>query len=199
MPSLRKVLLLNKFSDCYDGFENQDLRRILSNKTWMLIFHFLKRKNNEGGSRMRDFKVRKQNKRWGISLADVGTLMKSENLDRAIDAASSEFACRPEVFSQTFRFLRYHGFDATFHAGEDYYDIADGLRAIDEAINFLQLRSGDRLGHALALGIDAEKYYVSRHNNTALPTQWMLDNVVWLLMKSRQAGFRWIARQNGFL
>lgn len=151
---------------------------------WILIFHFLKRKDRRYNGHMRNLGVRGNNKRDSIALS--GSRDVSEHL--AIDAASSEFACRPEVYGQAFRFLRHFGFNATYHAGEDFYDIADGLRAIDETINFLEYKASDRIGHALALGIDASKYYNSRHNAIALPKQWMLDNVVWLLMKSKEYG-----------
>ena len=88
-----------------------------------------------------------------------------------IDAASGEIGCRPEVFAQAFRYLKNHRYSvktmegikklpqlrATYHVGEDFLDVADGLRAIDEVINFLNLSYGDRLGHALALGIDVKR------------------------------------------
>ena len=102
-----------------------------------------------------------------------------------IDAASSEFNCRPEVFGQAFRYLRHFGLKATFHAGEDFYDLADGIRAIDEAITFLRLASGDRLGHALAMGIESEEYYTSRNNRIPIPAQWLLDNIVWLYCRGK--------------
>ena len=91
---------------------------------------------------------------------------------KGIDAASPEIWCRPEVFAQAFRFLKNHWVEsgrfpfaetecstllATYHVGEDFLDILDGLRAIDEAILFLNLRCGDRLGHALALGVDIDE------------------------------------------
>lgn len=41
----------------------------------------------------------------------------------------------------------------TYHTGEDFLDIVDGLRAIDEALLFLQMEKGERLGHAMALGV----------------------------------------------
>nr|MDE7381408.1 hypothetical protein [Muribaculaceae bacterium] len=103
---------------------------------------------------------------------------------KGIDAASSEFNCRPEVFGQAFRFLKSSGLKATFHAGEDFYDIADGLRAIDEAVTFLGMTSGDRIGHAIAMGVDARKFYSKRENHVIVPAQWMLDNVAWLLFRS---------------
>lgn len=118
-----------------------------------------------------------------------------------IDAASSEFNCRPEVFAPIFRQLKciihnsdlkylYHLGDIqlgrTYHVGEDYYDVVDGLRAIDECISFMNFGSGDRLGHAVALGIDAKEYYRSRNYKIVLPKQILLDNAVWLLMKMEE-------------
>jgi len=115
-----------------------------------------------------------------------------------IDAASSEFNARPEVFAQAFRFLKnfrnkgrfdllkdfeLHELKATFHAGEDFYDIVDGLRTIDEAIKFLNLGEGDRIGHALALGVSPKDYYQSKGNTLSLPKQWHLDNISWLISR----------------
>lgn len=171
---------------------------------WSLIFHFLKHPDNfqadavgEGGvdeeTPIRDSSLRKDIRTQSVVLRH---LLKMEEWQRAeysftqrfkgIDAASSEIGCRPEIFAQAFRYLKAAGYAATFHVGEDFYDLADGLRAIDEAITFLGLEAGDRLGHALALGVDASDFYAERHNYIALPIQWMLDNVVWLYFKSRE-------------
>lgn len=70
----------------------------------------------------------------------------------------------------------------TYHVGEDFFDITDGLRAIDEAVTFLELRRGDRIGHGVALGIDVETWY-QRHPVLALPLQNRLDNLAWLLYR----------------
>lgn len=59
-------------------------------------------------------------------------------------------------------------------------DILDGLRAIDEAVLFLGLNCGDRLGHALALGIDVDEWYASKENQLSVSVQDYLDNIVWL-------------------
>jgi hypothetical protein len=40
------------------------------------------------------------------------------------------------------------------HAGEDFVHLLTGLRRLDDTVNYLQLEEGDRLGHALSLGID---------------------------------------------
>ena len=92
-----------------------------------------------------------------------------------IDAASREHTTPPEVFAPVFNYIRgsieisrisfenkinienYKAppkhFQFTFHVGEDFRDILTGMRNIVEATIFLGLKKGDRLGHALALGL----------------------------------------------
>lgn len=125
---------------------------------------------------------------------------------RGIDAASHEIGCRPETFATAFRYLRnfspqnfyspspitttryWPRLNATYHAGEDFLDLADGMRAIDEAVCFLDLRRGDRLGHALALGTQPQQYYRVKENYLYLPRQDLLDDIVWLLFRSLEWG-----------
>lgn len=113
-----------------------------------------------------------------------------------IDAANSEIYARPEVFAQAFRFLRdtpvfYDGshtknLGMTYHVGEDFLSIIDGLRAIDEVLHFLRFRRGDRLGHALALCVDPVQYLHTRHNMLLLPKMLVLDDIAWGLNKSEE-------------
>lgn len=44
----------------------------------------------------------------------------------------------------------------TIHAGEDFVDPVTGLREVWEAIDYLDLQPGDRIGHALVLALRAE-------------------------------------------
>lgn len=74
----------------------------------------------------------------------------------------------------------------TYHVGEDFLDIIDGLRAIDEAMCFLNMRCGDRLGHALALGVDPQEWYDSKSGYILIPQMDYLDNLVWLYAKIRK-------------
>lgn len=118
-----------------------------------------------------------------------------------IDACSAEIGCRPEVFTPAFRRLSHHqapqlflqertpeNLQVTYHVGEDFLDVADGLRAIDEAITFLDLIQGSRIGHALALGIDADEWYNRKSFRIILPRQDLLDNCVWMYCKLSKAG-----------
>lgn len=103
-----------------------------------------------------------------------------------IDAASSEFNCRPEVFAPIFRYARFQGLsNQTFHAGEDFYDLLDGIRTIDETIFYMGFTLGCRIGHGLALGMPAAKYYKNRHNTMVIPKQILLDNLVWLKYRAK--------------
>ena len=113
-----------------------------------------------------------------------------------IDAASSEIGVRPEVFAQAYRYLKRYSYEDedvmirstarnplgfTYHVGEDYLDIADGLRAVDEVMKFLRFGRGDRLGHSLVLGVNAEEYYKKKKCRIVLCKHDYLDNIVWLL------------------
>lgn len=111
-----------------------------------------------------------------------------------IDACSQEIGCRPEVFAPAFRFLADHVVSGmpdsevsqlkiTYHVGEDFLDVADGLRAVDEAVHFLNLQCGDRIGHGTVLGIDVHKWYKFKFNTIVLSQQDYLDNVVWMYHK----------------
>jgi hypothetical protein len=46
----------------------------------------------------------------------------------------------------------------TIHAGEDFVHLLSGLRQVDEAVEGFELRSGDRIGHGIALGVDARDW-----------------------------------------
>lgn len=148
--------------------------------------------------RPRNYNQRQNNKMYSKTIAHV--LSKNNNLRkriRGIDTCSFEILCRPEVFAVDYRFLReYSSIDdniislkskkvflylgRTYHAGEDFYDIVDGLRTIDEVIRFLDFANGDRLGHAIALGINPIEHYNYKCNKVILPKQEALDNFIWL-------------------
>lgn len=162
------------------------------------IFHFIKLPEKQPTSDCRHFTLRQTVKRQAQAIYDYRNNPEQGEgnvhvADRAvgIDAANSEIACRPEVFAQAFRFLRHHtikhpelhrpqDLGVTYHVGEDFMDVVDGLRAVTEAIMFLNLRKGDRIGHGLVLGVDVEEYYKARNYTIAISLQMMMDNMAWL-------------------
>ena len=160
-----------------------------------LVVHFLKTKDtNKRDSSYRHYQLRKNLHEQMLEV--IRNAQRNEYaherktpLLMGIDAAGGELNCRPEVFAPYFRWARLKGLgNMTFHAGEDFYDIIDGLRSIDETIMFMEYERGCRIGHGLALGVDARKYYANRHYRAIMPKQYMLDNCVWLLYKSKEQG-----------
>ncbi|MFW6012515.1 MAG: hypothetical protein ACOC92_02270, partial [bacterium] len=67
---------------------------------------------------------------------------------------------------------------STIHAGEDFIHLSTGLRQIDQSIDRFQLGSGDRIGHAIALGVDAQEW-AARAGRLAMPREDRLFDLVW--------------------
>ena len=107
-----------------------------------------------------------------------------------IDFTGSDRMARPEVFAPLVIFARamkpkpFRQF--TYHAGEDFFDLMDGLRTIDEILTLLKWDGHCRLGHCLALGMAPAAYYESRGRNVIAPRQVLLDNLVWFVGKMKE-------------
>jgi hypothetical protein len=112
-------------------------------------------------------------------------------LIRGFDVAGNENELPIEVFAPSLRVLRASKHETktifekrlrkpflTVHAGEDFNHILSGLRSIDETVEFCDFVAGDRLGHALALGIDVYAW-AKRQAHVFLPISEHLDNLVW--------------------
>lgn len=181
---------------------------------YFYVFHFIKGPDplpkdvHELVIACRHEAKRKEIKKQAVALAQALSIYPNfSRRIRGIDAASSEIGCPPEVFAQAYRFLR--NFSAktyaipsilhppsmprlglTYHAGEDFLDIASGLRSIDEAVTLLKLQRGDRIGHALCLGIEPTAYYDGKHQHILVTKQDRLDDLVWLLFRSRELDVR---------
>ena len=131
----------------------------------------------------------------------MNVCLRREKRLRGIDACAQEIGCRPEVFGSVFRELREHVVSlenetgvgqlrVTYHVGEDFLDLADGLRAIDEAMKFLNMGSGDRFGHATALGLSVDKWYERKNRYIQIKAQDYLDNIVWVYNKILEYGLQ---------
>ena len=195
------------------GFDPETDLDLLRDASWFYVFHYFKvpddRKLHPEKFALpvcRHARHRALIARQTRGLADA--LRESpyfRSRVRGIDSASEEVFCRPEVFAGAFRFIdsiqknwsltdtgllssnpvRIH---KTYHAGEDFLDIASGLRAIDEAIRFLHLEPGSRIGHALALGVDPEIHYITKHQEIITTRQDRLDDLVWILYRGKELG-----------
>lgn len=169
------------------------------------IYHFIKAADKTKTHLLemvpRHYALREKVKRQAKAIYNYRNFNLCEGCDRVvgIDAANSEVLARPEVFAQVFRYLRRHSISdtvlrrpndlgMTYHVGEDFMEVADGLRAYDEVVRYLQFGEGDRLGHALVLGVDVATYYQKRNYVVALPLQIILDNVAWLHHECKDLG-----------
>jgi adenosine deaminase len=163
-------LLLNQRSTM--GFSNMPQLK--------LIAHFIKQEDNEADSLIRHAQLRMSLWRKGSTLRSlVRQHLKYGQKIVGIDAASSEFDTPPEVFGPVFRLMRRSGFrHFTFHAGEDFYHIASGLRAIYEAIKFCGLKNGDRIGHATAAGLPASLWEKQVGNKLLMKKTDVLDDLI---------------------
>lgn len=210
---IEKILSIDTVFDiCDDSFLKYDPTRkkqpvLLNreNKKYFFVIHFPRGKfkldEEDGKLKPRNFEQRENNTLYTQSLIKaLGSEKYLRDAIKGIDACANEIGCRPEVFARDFRLLRkvipqkkpgVYGtqempvqLGITYHAGEDFFNITDGLRSIDEAIHFLALRHNDRLGHALALGIDVQQYYKSKNYRIIMPKQDILDDDVWILHRA---------------
>jgi adenosine deaminase len=205
-----RVTPQNKLKDNLDLLNWLDRMTHNNSDCHHYIFHFIKKKDEInyteetiGLVHPRHHKLRGEIKEQTMAInllrKQVSSVTEQKRLV-GVDAAGSEIGCRPEIFAQAYRYLKTYSVELeshffkntsllhlgyTYHVGEDFLDIADGLRAIDEVVKFLNFRGGDRLGHALALGIPPEKYYERKKYRIILPKQDLLDNVVWVLIQIR--------------
>jgi len=127
------------------------------------------------------------------------TIPKLNEYVVGIDAASDENATEPWMFSMVYKEMRtwksqkpivkrqggsdnfehIQSIGFTYHVGEDFRHLISGLRHVDEVIEEFGYRAGDRLGHALVLGIDVEKW-VDRNEVVALPRLEYMENMLWM-------------------
>ena len=198
------------FSDEYNDYQKAHVRQFAEDKLHYVL-HFAK---NSQPIKTNDINFEMQNPRDSIlrKKADnqANAIIRARRASAdimcrvtGIDACSNEIGCRPEVFACAFRKIRQNQesplayftseiplpyLRITYHAGEDFLDISDGLRAMDEAIKFLNMRPGDRFGHALALGVDVEEWYAFKNYAVILPKQDYLDNLAWIYGKMQEYG-----------
>lgn len=176
----------------------------ISKQKFYYVFHFAKKKDDGikcfgafNDMFCRHTKLRTQVKQQSEAILQ----MRQKNPTvasrlKGIDACSNEDGCRPEVFATAFRVLKHHScyrgvnlepklpqLRLTYHVGEVFQDIIDGLRAVDEAVYFLNLDCGDRMGHATVLGMDPKEWYRDNQYTINIRRQDYLDNIAWLYRK----------------
>jgi len=148
--------LIEKIHKGFDTFiECRKAYDLIDEPSLSLVSHFIKIPDSRNDDYVRFCDLRAELRRKTQALCQLRNQGdKYSRLVVGIDAASSEFNTPPEVFAESYKTLRECGYTHfTYHAGEDFFHILSGLRAIYEAIHFLDLSCGDRIGHAVASGV----------------------------------------------
>ena len=190
----KQVELLNKIDADWNKFlanKNDSSQSDLKNTDYKLIAHFIKRidkyqNNNKSEDSIendiRYYELRTELEKKSEKLISTISNFGEKNRITAVDAAASEFDTPPEVFAPVFRKLREANAvrHFTYHAGEDFYHVLDGLRAIYEAIIFLDLQHGDRIGHASACGTDVDTWADILMRKVIIPQGVYLDDLIFV-------------------
>ena len=99
------------------------------------------------------------------------------------DAASIEYWTPPWIYRVIFKFLKNYfkvrankDIGIAFHAGEDFIDVATGLRYVYESIYFLEAQ---RIGHGLSLGVLVDRYHLKYPVITMHPIMYLF-HLLWL-------------------
>lgn len=156
-----------------------------SRQNLILTAHFIKKEDKELKAEALPFCrhnfLRRQTNRMARSLVVLrrSHVKKLGNILFSVDAAANELHAPPEVYAPTFRFLRQKGFTSfTYHVGEDFVHLLSGLRAVYEALLFLDLRHGDRIGHGTAVAIDPELWQQRLGKSVVMSKQDRLDDLL---------------------
>lgn len=190
-PQKTKEANLNLVKKISNGFENicKSIQNPFDSILQLgLIAHFIKLPDNHYPDGERHHKLRRE-------IADRSTTLISSQrylgnngkmiTISGIDAAANEMDAGPEVFAPSFRWLRTEWANVfkrdlrqTFHAGEDFVHLLSGLRMMYEAVEFLEMRQGDRIGHGTAAGIEPELWLERVGETIYIKKGEWLDNLI---------------------
>lgn len=150
-----------------------------------LVVHFLKANKGEAQTGKRQGTLRhliwKQSQYVKQAIEFIADKTDKITNISGVDAAGSEFNASPEVFGPAYRFLRRVNIPHfTYHVGEDFNHILSGLRHIYETVDFLQLKEGDRIGHAVALGVEPEVWKMKLGGYLCMSQGEWLDNLIFV-------------------
>lgn len=113
-----------------------------------------------------------------------------------IDAASVENNAEPWIFAPIYAAIRnrtitkpllydknmavkINNIGFTYHVGEEFRHVLSGLRHVDEVIRFFHYKAGDRIGHAIVLGIDVDRW-TKENEVVVMPIMEYLEDLLWL-------------------
>jgi hypothetical protein len=195
-PSHRLPVLLTELDELTNALENSGIAPL----RLALVCHFIKHPWSNSDIKHAPYRhhalVKSLRKKTDVLLWLLKIYPKLKRWVRGIDGAGNELHASPEFFAPSFRQCEAHGLSQkTFHAGEDFPHLLSGLRYMLEALELLDLRAGDRLGHGTAMGI-APKLWIDRMPQNIIINrgEWFLSVLAaWRLMCKQPVGLEKVA------
>lgn len=196
----------NNLSDTLNTLE--ELLKISENMRLVrpsIVFHLIKHPWNKEQAELGTCRHDVSRREYFKTLQAIKTLLEKypplHSWVRGIDAAAYEMDVPPDVFAPSYRKAKLDlGIrHVTFHTGEDFYHLASGIRTVCETVSMLDYQSGDRIGHATALGVDPSLWLKTMPEQIA-PTRgdWLQDLVfIWNLVR-RQHDMQELAQKLDF-
>lgn len=155
-----------------------------------LVVHFIK-KSWTPGRKSGPYRFYKQRKELELTanvlLECLARWPRLRTWIRGIDAAANELHAPPEIFASCYRVCQRAGLThRTYHAGEDFAHLLSGLRTMYDALELLDLRDGDRIGHGTAMGISPRLWLERMPGQLVVKKgEWMLDLLAaWRLLRT---------------
>ncbi len=150
-------------------------------------------KINKHAEKIRDALAIRQPSEDAVALDDRIWRQELGSRLRVFDVAGEEQHGPIELFAPALRWLRGAALAQTgqepphlvpqrqlsVHAGEDFDHLLNGLRHIDETVEFCDMGLNDRIGHGLSLGI-CPMAWASRRRQVFPTREAHLDSLVWL-------------------
>ncbi|WP_319760645.1 hypothetical protein [Maridesulfovibrio sp.] len=179
---LKNKILLDQIVAGWKNHKDKDPNSNPQKRELSLTAHFIKKEDKHNHPLYRHHKIRQELLMNSMRLHMVQKANSNfKTLITSADAAANELHAGPEVFAPAFRLLRAKGCkNFTYHVGEDFHHLASGLRAIWEAVTFLELSSGDRIGHGTALGISPSLWHERIGGEVIVTRQEWLDTLLFV-------------------
>ncbi|KJN31923.1 amidohydrolase family protein [Enterobacter sichuanensis] len=151
-----------------------------------LVPHFIKRKPKNGEVYPYALLFKDLKNQAAILMDMLKSEPRLTGWIRGVDAAANEMHAPPELFGPLFRVLAKSGIaHFTYHVGEDFPHLISGIRSIDDALRFLPLRNGDRLGHCTAIGITPNIWKRSLPSSLSMTKETRLLDLVFIWRELR--------------
>lgn len=146
---------------------------------------------------------KKQHEAMGLART-ILSFPKSLLVIRGVDICTDELGVPTWVLAPHIRYVREVGEAASnhlkyslgykdvelrlsVHAGEDFVHLLGGLRRVDEAMEYYNLRPGDRIGHGLSLGLEP-RAWAGRMGRVPMHLEDRLFDLVWEWTKYSRRG-----------